>query len=87
MLAFKPNKKSSTTHRAEINSMASQTQTVVDKGKSNSLIIEGLLKFLRDMIQPIPPKFLTNSPQWNGRSTKNCIYSHNEINYRSSLSC
>ena len=47
--AFKPNKKSSTTHHAEGNRMASPTQTVVGKDIPNPLIVEGLLKFLRDL--------------------------------------
>jgi len=58
MLAFKPNEKFSTTHHAEENSMASPTQTVVDKGKSNPLITESLLKILRELIPPNPTKIL-----------------------------
>jgi len=46
-LASKPNKKSSTTHHAEGNSVASPTQTVVGKGTPNPLIVEDLLKILR----------------------------------------
>jgi len=68
-LTFKPNEKSSTTHHAEENSMASPTQTVVDKDISNPLIAEDLLKNLRDLIPPSPPKSLTNSHPWNGRTT------------------
>ena len=44
----------------EGNSMANPTQTVVHKGISNPLIAEGLLKILRDLIPPSPPKSLTN---------------------------
>jgi len=50
--------------------MASPTQTVVGKGIPNLLIAEGLLKILRDLIPPSPPKSLTNSLSWNGRTTK-----------------
>ena len=60
--------------------MTSPTQTVVGKGIPNSLITEGLLKILRDLIPPSPPKFLTDSRPWNGGTTKsrNCFPS--EIN-------
>jgi len=51
-------KKSSITHHVEENGMASPTQTVVDKGKSNSLIAESLLKILRELIPPNPIKIL-----------------------------
>jgi len=47
-LTFKSNIKSSTTHHAERNSMASPTQMVDGKGTQNSLIAKGLLKILRD---------------------------------------
>jgi len=47
--------------------MANPTQMVVGKGK---LIAERLLKILRELIPPIPPKSLTNSPPSNGRPTK-----------------
>jgi len=50
--------------------MASANQTVVGKNISNPLIAEGLLKTLRDLIPPSPPKSLTNSHPWNGRTTK-----------------
>ena len=60
-LAFKPNKKSSTTDHAEENNMASPTQTVVGKGIPNPLIAENLLKILRDLIPPLPLKSLINS--------------------------
>jgi len=59
--------------------MASPTQTVVGKDTLNSLITEGLLKILRDLIPPILPKFLTNSLPWNGRITKSCIYFPSEM--------
>jgi len=59
--------------------MASPTQTVVGKGIPNSLIDKGLLKILRDLIPPSPPKFLTNSRPWNGRTTKSCNYFSSEI--------
>ena len=39
--------------------MASPTQTIVGKDTSNPLIAEGLLKTLRDLIPPYPPKSLT----------------------------
>ena len=45
-----PIKKSSITHHAEENRMASPNQTVVDKGLPNPLIAEDLLKILRDLI-------------------------------------
>jgi len=48
--AYKPNEKSSTAHHAEGNSMASPTQIVVGKGTLNPLIVEDLLKILRDFI-------------------------------------
>jgi len=41
--------------------IAWQAQTVVNKGKSNPLIAEALLKILRELISPIPPKPHTNS--------------------------
>jgi len=53
--------------------MTSLTQIVVGKGISNSLIAEGLLKILRDLIPPSPPKSFTNSYPWNGKTIKNCI--------------
>jgi len=59
--------------------MASPTQIVVVKGKPNPLIAEGLIKILRDLIPPIPPKSLTNSLPWNDRTTKNCIYFSNKM--------
>jgi len=43
-LASNPNIKSSTTHYAEGNSMASPTQTVVGKDKSYPFTAEDLLK-------------------------------------------
>jgi len=66
-----PTKKFSTTHHAEGNSMASPSQMVVGKGTSNPLIVEGLLKTLRDLIPPFTQKSLTNSHPWNGKTTKN----------------
>jgi len=54
--------------------MASPTQIVVGKGKTNPLIAEDLLKILRVLILLTPPKSLTNSFLWNDRTTKNCIY-------------
>jgi len=71
-LAFKPNEKFLITHLADGNSMASPTQTVVGKNTPNPLIAEGLLKNLKDLIPPSPPKFLTNFHLWNGRTTKSC---------------
>jgi len=50
--------------------MASLTQTVVDEGIPNPLIAEGFLKILRDLVMSSPPKSLTNSLPWNGRTTK-----------------
>jgi len=49
-LASKPNIKTSTTHRAEGNSMVSPTQTVVGKGKLNMLIA----RFTNDPKGPDP---------------------------------
>jgi len=67
------NEKSSTTHHAEGNRMASPTQTVVGKDIPNPLIIEGLLKIMRDLIPYSPPKSLTNSHPWNGKTTKKAV--------------
>ena len=78
-LAFKPNRKSSITHHAERNSMASPTQVVIGKGKPNSLITEGLLKILRDLILLFPLNFLTNSRPWNGKTSKSCNYFFSKI--------
>ena len=72
-MASKPNIKSSTTHHAEGNSLASPTQTVVGKGIPNPLTAEDLLKILRDRIPLFPPKPPTNSRPWNGRTIKSCI--------------
>ena len=60
-LAFKPNEKSSITHHADRNSMASPTQMLVGKGIPDLLITEDLLKILRNLIPPSPQKSLTNS--------------------------
>ena len=65
--------------------MASQTQTVVGKGIPNLLIIENLLKILRDLIPLFSPKSPTNSRPWNGRITKGCIHFLNEMNHISEL--
>ena len=55
--------------------MARPTQTVVGKGIPNLLTAEGLLKILRDLIPfDFPPKSLTNSYPWNGRTTQNNIH-------------
>jgi len=64
--------------------MAILTQTVVGKGTLNSLIVEGMLKILRDLIPHFSLKFLTNSLSWNGRTTKSCIHFPNEVKYVSS---
>jgi len=72
-LAFKPNEKSSITHHAERNSMASSTQTVIGKGIPNLLIAKGLLKILRDLIPPSPRKSLANFHPWNGKTTKKAV--------------
>jgi len=58
--------------------MASLTQIVVGKGIPNSLIAEGLLKILRDLIPPFPPKFLTNSHPWMVGPQKAVIVSPKE---------
>ena len=84
MLAFKSN---ISPRHADGNSMASPTQMVVSKGKPNLLIAENLVKILRDLIPPISPKSLTNFLQWNGKSTKSCIYFLRKMNYRLNLSC
>jgi len=68
-----------TTHHAEGNSMASPTQMVVGKGIPNSLIAEGLLKILKELIPPSPPKSHTNSRLWNGKTTKSCNCFPSEI--------
>jgi len=68
--------------------MASPTQTVVGKGIPNLLIAKGLLKILRDLIPfDSPPKSLTNSYQWNDRTTQNNIHCLCEVNHKSNLSC
>jgi len=59
--------------------MTNLTQTAVGKSILNSLIVEDLLKILRDFIPPFPPKSLTNSHPWNGRTTKSCNYFSDEI--------
>jgi len=49
--------------------MASLTQSLVDKGISNPLTVEDLLKILRDMFPfDSSPKSLTNSRPRNGRT-------------------
>jgi len=50
--------------------MVSLTQTMVGKGIPSPLIVESLLKILRDLIPPFPPKSLTNFRLWNGETTK-----------------
>ena len=69
-MASKPNIKSSTTHHAEGNIMASLTQTVVGKGIPNLLTAEDLLTILRDLSPLFPPESPTNSRPWNSRTTK-----------------
>jgi len=50
--------------------MTSLTQMVVGKGIPNPLTAEGLLKILGDLIPfDSPPKSLTNSCPWTGRTT------------------
>jgi len=66
--------------------MASANQTVVGKNISNPLIAEGLLKTLRDLIPPSPPKSLTNSHPWNGRTTKILWLFRQRNNHRSNVS-
>jgi len=59
MLALEAQQKSSTTHHAEGNSIASPTQTIVGKGIPNPLTAEDLLKILRDLFPfDSPPKSL-----------------------------
>jgi len=53
--------------------MASSTQTVVDKGKPNLLIVESLLKILREPILLSPPKSLIIP--WNGKDKKAILIS------------
>ena len=50
--------------------MARPTQTAVGKGIPNLLIAKDLLKILRDLVPPAPPKSLTNFLTWNGRTIK-----------------
>ena len=59
--------------------MASPTQMVVGKAILNSLIAEGLLKILKDLIVPSSPKSYTNSRLWNGRTIKSYSYFPSEI--------
>jgi len=59
--------------------MASLIQTVVHKGISNPLIAEGLLKILRDLIPPSPPKSLTNPIHGMVGPQKACDYFSSEI--------
>ena len=72
-------KKSSIIHHARGNSMASPIQTVVDKGISNPLIAEGLLKTLRDLILPSLPKSLTNPIHGMVGPQKACDYFSSKI--------
>ena len=69
-VGFQVQHKSSITHHAEGNSMASPTQTVAGKGTPNPLIAEGLLKILLELVPSSPLKSLTNSHLKNGRATK-----------------
>ena len=55
-IGFWAQRKSSTTHHTERNIMASPTQTVVGKGKTNLLIAEDLLKILRELVPHNPTK-------------------------------
>ena len=57
--------------------MTNPTQMVVGKGTPNLLIVEGLLKILRDLVPLSPPKSLTNFHTRNSRSIK---YSHCYVN-------
>ena len=50
--------------------MASPTQMVAGKGKSNPLIAKDLLKILRDLIPFDSSRSSTNSLPWNGGPTK-----------------
>ena len=59
--------------------MASLTQMVVGKGIPNSLIAKELIKILKDLIPFSPPKSLTNSRRWNGKTAKTCNYFPSEI--------
>ena len=52
---------------------------VVGKGIPNPLITKSLLKILRNLIPPSPPKFLINFLPWNGRTTKICIHFLSEM--------
>ena len=75
MLALKAQHKSSRTHHAEGNSMASPTQMVVGKGISNLLTAEDLPKTLKDLfLFDSSPKSLTNSHLWNGKTTYKGIH-------------
>ena len=59
--------------------MASLTQMVVGKGIPNSLIVEGLLKILKNLIPLSPPKSLTNSCHGMVRPQQGCNYFSSEI--------
>jgi len=52
---------------------------VVDRGISNPLIAEGLLKNSEGLDPPFFPKSLTNSYLWNGRTIKSYNYFSSEI--------
>ena len=54
--------------------MASPTQAVVGKDVPNSLIAEGLLKILRDLLPLFPPKSVTNPVNGMVRPQKGCNY-------------
>ena len=53
--------------------MANLTQTVVGKDIPNPLIAKDLLKILRDLLPLFPPKSLTNSCPWNGKTSKEVV--------------
>jgi len=59
--------------------MTSATQTVVGNSIPNPLIAEDLLKILRDLISPSPPKSLTNSRHGMIRAQKGCNCLPSEI--------
>jgi len=53
--------------------MAIPIQIVVGKDIPNLLIAEDLIKILRDLIPPFPPKSLSNSRSWNDKTTEAVI--------------
>ena len=78
-MALKSNEKFSTINYTEGNSIASLTQMVVGKGIPNPLIVEGLLKVLRELILLFPPTLFPIFVHGMVRPQKGCNCLLNEI--------